>query len=115
MLDRFAATDGTHRSSVVETLVSGFLNGNNGAPTCSWQEDQANPNEGPFCKRGNGGPAGFSRYAQGAVCIDDDLCAARLVQLRDAASAAGCCERTLKARQKQGISILAISLAACEI
>lgn len=55
---------------------------------------------------------------------------ARLVQLRDAASAAGCCERTLKARlQKQGIPILAISprrlgvrladfnrfLAACEI
>ena len=55
---------------------------------------------------------------------------ARLVQLRDAASAVGCCDRTLKARlQKQGIAIVAISprrvgvrladfnrfLAACEI
>ena len=55
---------------------------------------------------------------------------ARLVQLRDAASAVGCCDRTLKVRlQKQGIAIVAISprrlgvrladfnkfLAACEI
>ena len=55
---------------------------------------------------------------------------ARLIHLRDAAGAVGCCDRTLKARlQKQGIPIVAISprrvgvrladfnrfLAACEI
>jgi hypothetical protein len=55
---------------------------------------------------------------------------ARLVQLRDAASAVGCCDRTLKARLRaKGIPVLAISprrlgvrladfnrfLAACEI
>ena len=35
---------------------------------------------------------------------------ARLIHLRDAASAVGCCDRTLKARlQKQGIPVLAVS------